>query len=434
MIAGIGGTGVVTVGAVLGMAAHIDGFGTSHFDMTGLAQKNGAVYCHLRIARTPASIHTQKLGRGEADLLLAFDLVAALANESASTLQPERSRAVVNTNVVPTAAFQFNRDAVPRSERLDAALRERIGEHAVFAADASSVARALLGNDIGANLFLVGVAVQCGLLPLSIEAIQQAVRLNGAAVDLNLTALALGRSFAVDPSAVEAQVSKGPARRADTVRELVERSVRHLEVYQDADYASRYLERVSLVQERERLVGEVGEELADAVARNYAKLLSYKDEYEVARLLSDAGLQSELQARFSKPRAISFNLAPPILTPVQSDGRPKKVRIPAYLAMPVFGVLKRLKWLRGTPFDVFGYTAERRAERVLIAEYEAAVDLVLAQLTPANHRAAVELLSLPDEIRGFGPVKHAAMERYRTSRDVALAKFQGSAASPDAIR
>jgi len=432
MIAGIGGTGVVTVGAILGMAAHLDGWGVSHFDMTGLAQKNGAVYSHLRIARMPATLYAQKLGKGEADLLLAFDLVAAAGNESASTLQPERTRAAVNRNVVPTAAFQFNRDAVPNGAGHYNTLCRHIGAEAVFSADATSLARALLGNEIGANLFLVGVAVQRGLLPVSVEAIQQAVRLNGAAIDLNLTAFALGRLYVADPVAVEAMVPEQNSRRPETSSEVMERMVRHLEAYQSADYALRYRRRVLAAQECEQRLDGVGEELALTVARNYAKLLSYKDEYEVARLLSDPALQSELRERFSKPRKVSFNLAPPSVSKARNDGRPDKLRVPAFLAMPLFGVLKRFKWLRGTPFDVFGYTAERKAERALIAQYEATIDLVLGQVTPDNYTAAVKLLSLPDMVRGFGVVKHTAVQRYQQSREAALSQFRESAGRSNA--
>ena len=426
MVAGVGGTGVVTVGAILGMAAHIDGRAASLFDMTGLAQKNGAVYSHIRIADTPANLHSQRIGRGEADVLLAFDLVAAHGNEAAATLSALRSRIVANTDTSPTAAFQFDRDARVDGRLLAAGLRQRVGDGAMAGAEATSLATALLGNSIGANFFLVGVAAQRGLLPVSVDAIEEAVRLNGVAVPLNLAALALGRLFVADRGAVEALLPAKPAPSRN-IDDIIERSARHLERYQNAQYAARYRARVASVARIEQASGNGSGDLARAVARNYAKLLSYKDEYEVARLLADPALHAELKARFEGAPKLSFNLAPPVLSKAGGDGRPKKRRFPAFVAMPMFRILAALKPLRGTPLDVFGYTQERRMERALIAEYEEMVDRVLSRLSAVNYDEAVRLLSLPDEIRGYGPVKEEAVERYRKARVKALRAFSDGA-------
>lgn len=424
MVAGIGGTGVVTVGAILGMAAHIEGRAASLFDMTGLAQKNGAVYSHIRIADSPECLYTQRLGKGEAHLLMAFDLVAALAPESASTFNPVSTRAVVNENVVPTSAFQFDRRAIPSGRGLLTALESRIGGDAVLAADAAALSVALLGNSIGANMFLIGAAAQSGWLPVGIEAIEEAVRLNGAAVELNLSALSLGRLYVVDRAALEALSPARPGPPSQTLEEIIERSERHLLNYQDARYAARYRDRVRAVEQAEKSLGSGSRELALAFSRNYARLLSYKDEYEVARLLTDPSLEDELSRRFEGAARISFNLAPPFLPGKTSDGRPRKRRFPAIIMKPVLRALARMKRLRGTPLDVFGYTHERRAERALILEYETTCDLVIGQLSVANHAQAVSLLALADSIRGFGPVKERAILRYQEARAEALRQFK----------
>lgn len=431
LIAGVGGTGVVTVGAILGMAAHIDGQAASLFDMTGLAQKNGAVYSHIRVADAPSKLHAQRIGKGESDLLIAFDLVAALGDESAATLSLSRSKVVANTDAVPTAVFQFDREARVDVRLLDASLRRRVGEGAMFGMDAHSLAATLLGNSIGANFFLVGIAAQRGLLPMRIAAIEQAVRLNGVAVKLNLTAFSLGRLFVADRGAVESLLPVKPPQSED-IDELIERSARHLERYQNTLYAKRYRETVTAVSRMEQAIGNGSAALARAVARNYAKLLAYKDEYEVARLLSDPALHSELKERFTGKPKLSFNLAPPILSKKGSNGRPKKRRFSAFIAIPLFRILAALKPLRGTPLDLFGYTDERRMERALIAEYEETIDRVLSALSAANHDHAVRLLSLPDTIRGFGPVKEEAVERYRNAHTQALKEFFAAAIAKEA--
>jgi indolepyruvate ferredoxin oxidoreductase len=421
MIAGIGGTGVVTVGALLGMAAHMEGRAVSLFDMTGLSQKNGAVYSHVRIAHSPDALHAQKLGAGEADLLLAFDMVAGLGSEAARTIRHGRTRAVVNSDAVPTAAFQFDRNARVSGGDLAGKLSQMTGADALYSADALSLAEALLGNVLGANLFLVGIAAQRGLLPVGIAAIEQAVRLNGVAVDFNMKALNLGRLFVADRRAFDALLPAKPLAPALTFADIVERSAQHLARYQNAAYAALYRGLVSRVRAAEAGLGS--ETLSRAVARGYAKLLSYKDEYEVARLLSDPALHKELRLRFAGNPSLSFNLAPPVWPGKLQNGRPRKRRFPAKLTMPFLRVLARLKGLRGTPFDLFGYTAERRAERALIREYQETVEAVLQNLTPANHALAVALLDLPGDIRGFGPVKAEAMDRYQEARAKLLNTF-----------
>jgi indolepyruvate ferredoxin oxidoreductase len=412
MVSGIGGTGVITVGALLGMAAHLDGLAMSSFDMTGLSQKNGAVYSHLRIARDAGEITSQRLGRGEADLVLAFDLVAALAPEAFDTLHPNRTRALVNANIAPTVALQFDRDFAADAALLLAQLENGAGRDAVEAIDASALALGALGDTIGANLLLVGIAAQRGLLPVGIAAIERAIALNGVAVSFNLKAFRLGRLFAVDPARVLALTGRDrpPSPPSSFDGEVASR-IAHLTAYQNAALADRYRGLVHRVAACEAaVIGQTGP-LARTTARGYAKLLAYKDEYEVARLLTLPALEAEIAQVFAAGGRIAFNLAPPILAGRPVNGRPRKREFGSWLR-PMLRVLAHGRHVRGTAWDLFGYTAERRSERALIAEYERLVDRVLGALRPANHAAGVRLLSLAEEIRGFGPVKEAAIQKF----------------------
>jgi indolepyruvate ferredoxin oxidoreductase len=413
MVSGIGGTGVITVGALLGMAAHLDGLAMSSFDMTGLSQKNGAVYSHLRMAREAGEITSQRLGRGDADLVLAFDLVAALAPEAFDTLQPGRTRALVNANVAPTVALQFDRDSAADPALLLSQLEQGAGRDAVEAIDASALALGALGDTLGANLLLVGIAAQRGMLPVGIAAIERAIALNGVAVSFNLKAFRLGRLFAADPARVLGLAGKDrpPSPPSSFDGELASRTA-HLTAYQNAALADRYRGLVNRVAAGEAaVIGQTGP-LARTTARGYAKLLAYKDEYEVARLLTEPALEAEIARVFAAGGRIAFNLAPPLLAGRPVNGRPRKREFGGWLR-PMLRVLARGRHLRGTVWDLFGYTAERRRERALIEEYERLVDRVLGALTPANHVLGVRLLALAEEIRGFGPVKEAATQKFR---------------------
>ncbi|OYU34452.1 indolepyruvate ferredoxin oxidoreductase family protein [Novosphingobium sp. PASSN1] len=414
MVAGIGGTGVITVGALIGMAAHIDGYAASLFDMTGLAQKNGAVFSHIRIADKPAELHTQRLGHGEADVLLAFDLVAALAPEAANSCAEGRTRAIANINVAPTAAFQFDRDATIEPNLLLEQLARQIGLDAVTSVEATTLAKELLGDTIAANLMLVGIAHQRGMLPVSTHAIEAAIRLNRVAVTLNLAAFRLGRLFVDDPGRVSAmqKVPIASSPELDSIEAVVAHWSAHLCSYQDEALAQRYREFIDRVAEAEAAVRPGSSTLTKVVARNYARLLAVKDEYEVARLLTDPALHAQIRNEFSEGAVLSFNLAPPFLGGRTPNGRPRKREFPAQLMMPVLRLLAKMKWLRGTPFDLFGWHAERRAERRLLAHYEALVAQVTAELTAETIEHATATLGRIDAVRGFGPVKENAMQTY----------------------
>ena len=396
------------------MAAHLQGSSLSLFDMTGLSQKNGAVYSHVRIAKAPDRIHTQRLGLKEAHVLLAFDLVAALSAESVAVLDPAVTRIFANANVTPTLAFQLNRDFAMDAGSLATSLRQLVRPDAFCVVDASSIATLLLGESLGANLFLVGVAVQDGALPLAPEVIERAIEVNAVAAALNIRAFRLGRLFAVDPDKVLHTAERnrpGAEHIPNTLAEIVEHRARHLTAYQNASLAERYRSVIEQLRCRESQCLPGSDALARAVARCYAKVLAYKDEYEVARLLSSPSLQEELRASFGKARKITLNLAPPALVSAAGAARPRKREVGTWV-LPLLRMLARLRGLRGTVFDPFGRTAERRMERNLISDYEKLVRRVADALTPVNHSCAISLLTLVDEVRGFGPVKQAAVELY----------------------
>ncbi|SFP58025.1 DUF6537 domain-containing protein [Sphingomonas rubra] len=389
MVSGIGGTGVVTIGALLAMAAHLEGKACSVFDMTGLSQKNGAVFSHVRIANETGALGAQKLGVGDADVALAFDAVAALAKEPGITFDPARTRSVVNGRITPTPAFQRNPD-LNIDKRL---LLKRIADQSreVHAVDATGLGLALLGDTIAANLFMLGYASQLGLLPVSAAAIERAVELNAVSVPFNKAAFALGRLQVVDPGKVEAAAvtTRPPEFKPLTeLSDIVAHRTALLTKYQNAAYAERYRRLVDEVSAVEARVtpGETG--LSVMVARNLAKLMAYKDEYEVARLHSDPAMRAQLAATFEDGAKIRYNLAPPLFSRRDpATGHLLKREFGSWMGS-VFQVLARMKGLRGTALDPFGRTAERRMERGLIDHYEEQMRMVCATLTPANCQSA----------------------------------------------
>ncbi len=423
MIAGIGGTGVVTVAAILGMAAHLERKSVSLYDMTGLAQKGGAVFSHVRIAQDQQHIHSQKLGRGEADVLLAFDVIAALSDEARITLARGRSAALINRDIAPTAEFQFNRDMRTDDTKLRSRLEAIVGAGAVFYVDATELAVDLLGDSIASNLFLVGVASQRGMLPISPAAIERAVKLNGAGVALNINAFRLGRLYVTHPDRIEALRPASTACPKQDLQSLVEHRSAHLVAYQDDRLAARYRKLVEQARLTEQRLIASSETLALTVARVYAKLLAYKDEYEVARLLTSSKLKNDLRSKFLGPVRYELNLAPPILAGEPVNGRPRKRAFNARIMMPFLAILARGKVLRGSWADILGRTAERRAERELISEYEALVQYTLENLTLGNYNAAVVLLGLADMVRGYGPVKAKAIDAYSDALLAARSAF-----------
>ena len=427
LITGIGGTGVITIGALLGMAARLEGRGATVLDFTGLAQKNGGVMSHVRIAPRQADLHAVRIGVGAADLLLGCDLVVAASEAALSRFDPSRTAAVVNARVSPTSAFvrdgtidlstAIDRKAVQGATRADTDM-----------IDAGGMATTLLGDSIATNLFMLGFAWQRGRVPLSFEALDRAIELNGVAVDANRKAFAWGRLAAHDRAAIEAVIA--PAAEEDVaafdLAAFVTAQSQDLVAYQHAAYADRYSRLVERTVRAERAVTGASGELTEAVARFFYKLMAYKDEYEVARLYTDGRFAARLAAQFDGDYRLEFNLAPPLFT--ARDPATGQLRKNAYGAWMFAGfkLLTRLKGLRGGPLDPFGYLPERRIERALIDTYERTVEEVLPVLSHHNHATAVALARLPDDIRGYGHIKDANLAKAEARRIELLAQLSAS--------
>ena len=432
LITGIGGTGVITIGALLGMAAHLEGKGVSVLDMTGMSQKNGSVMSHVRIAALPEHIRAVRLASGEADVVLGCDMMTAASADAISKMQLGRARAVINTHAVPSGVFVQQPDWQYPAADMRALIEEAVGRENADFLDATAIATGLMGDSIATNLFLLGFAWQRALIPLSEAAILRAIELNGVAVESNQKSFLWGRRAADDQGkvlriAAPAQTISITHLLPQSLDKLVARRVEFLSEYQDAAYAARYAALVHKVRDAEALAGG-GSRLATAVAKVYFKLLAYKDEYEVARLFTDGAFAAKLASQFEGDFKLKFHLAPPLVsTPDPVSGKLAKKTYGAWM-MPAFRVLARLKFLRGTALDVFGYTAERRTERALIAEYEATIAELLAHLSSGDLAVAVELASLPERIRGFGHVKEAAITKARSRREELLAAWRAPGA------
>ncbi|GMQ77024.1 MAG: indolepyruvate ferredoxin oxidoreductase family protein [Gammaproteobacteria bacterium] len=427
VITGVGGTGVTTVGALLGMAAHLEGHGCSVLDMTGLAQKYGSVVSHVRIARRPEDIRAVRISAGGARLLLGCDLVVASGFEALAKCDAGCTHAVVNAQESMTAAFLRQPDLLFPGADMKRAIDEAVGGHSLYAR-ASRLAMALVGDAIGANLLLLGIAYQKGLVPVSADAIEQAIVLNGVAVQANRAVFDWGRHYAVDATAVlQAAGLEDVPKVPPTLEQIIARRETHLSAYQDTAYAQRYRSLVDRVRETEGRVLPGRQSLAEAVARNYAKLLAYKDEYEVARLHSDGEFARALEAEFEGDYQLKFHLAPPLLARRDPHtGIPRKRAFGPWV-LPVFKLLSRLKGLRGTAFDPFGYSAERRAERTLIAEYRNTVEELLDGLCQSNYDDAVAITNLPQQVRGFGHIKAASIAQMQERRRELLQSFRNPA-------
>ena len=435
IVTGIGGTGIITIGAIVGMAAHLEGKGVGVIDMAGVAQKGGAVYSHIRIANTPEEIHAIRVAAGGADLVLGGDIVVAGAKMVLGAMKAGSTRVIVNTAEFLPGDFTRNTEFSLPTERLKRAITGHAGRERCHFVDAGRLATALLGNSIGANMFMLGYAYQLGALPLSAEAIERAIEMNGEAVPMNISAFRYGRRAAVDPKALEALIEPRPQQQNDSLRlsqsfaETVERRAAFLTGYQNENYARRYrnlVERVRTV-EAEKAPGQCG--LAEAVARYLFKLMAYKDEYEVARLYSETSFLDRVKSNFDGDRLrFEFHLAPPLLARRDPQtGEPKKMSFGPWM-LKVFAALAKLKFLRGTMFDPFGYAAERKMERRLVADYEILLGEIIEQLTPNNHRIAVELAMIPEKIRGFGPVKQRHLVAAKAEQAALREQFKIGAA------
>jgi len=420
VITGVGGTGVVTIGAVMAQAAQFDGKGAGMMEMAGLAQKGGAVHIHCRLAEKPGDIHAIRVATGEAHALIGGDLVVSAGASTLGLTRRGQTGAVVNNHEIITGDFTRDPEFKLPFERLGVAIESRLGD-AVQLFDATELARVTMGDSIYSNMMVFGAAWQKGLIPLSHEAIADAIRLNGAAVERNLRAFEIGRWAVHCSQDAAAMCRSNVVEMPETVDDKIAFRAAHLEAYQGKRLAKRYRKLVDGIED---------DDVREAVAKGYHKLLAYKDEYEVARLL----LTSEDKAReeFAGDFRMTYHLAPPLLAKTGADGRPQKRAFGAWMRGPM-KALASLKRVRGTPFDPFGYTAERKMERALITQYEADMAEVLAKLEPETRDLIVALAELPLEIRGFGPIKAANEAKAAKTRESLLSGIRQGGGAPERV-
>ena len=418
LVTGIGGTGVVTVGQILAMAAHVEGKGSSVLDMSGLAQKGGPVMSHVRLADWQHDIHATRVGTGACDLVIGCDLIVTASRDALSRMGEGRTWAAINSTGASTAAFVKNPNWQFPGASSQAEIVKACGAGQVDFIDAGQIATALMGDAIATNMFMLGYAWQKGRVPLQEASIMQAIELNNVSVAFNKSAFNWGRSAAHDPVAVQKLATPSSViefKRAATLDQVIARRMDLLSAYQNTAYAQQYQDLVEQVRASESELNQPGQlRLTEAVARYFYKLMAYKDEYEVARLYTDGAFAAKVAAMFEGDVKLKFHLAPPLLAKVDTNGHLVKQQFGPWM-MKAFGVLAKLKGLRGTPFDIFGYSAERKMERALVNQYRQTVLALLPRLSKENLAQAVMIASIPEDIRGYGHVKErhlkAAMEK-----------------------
>ena len=431
VIGGIGGGGVLTVGALLGMAAHVEGKSASVLNESGLAQKNGAVHSHVRITAEADAELSPRIGRGRADLLFSADMVVGAAETMLSTADRQSTRALVNADVAPTVAFAGSRDLNLSTDGMARRIDRATGGK-LSVLPAASLATRLMGDGIYANLLMLGYAAQRGWLPVSVDSILRAIEINGVAIAANQEAFLWGRRAAVDLEAVERIAGRAHADVAPDVQAapasleaLVARRAAHLTDYQDAKWAGRYSDMIAYVRQIEASLPVTSERLTRAVAESLFKLMSYKDEYEVARLFTGAQFRKQLEDAFEGDYSYKLNFAPQMFNRRNPrTGRAAKWEIPSQIAMPALKGLAAARGLRGTSFDVFGMTKHRRAERARIFDYLETINEITADLRPENLDLAVQIAALPMEIRGFDNIKDAAADEVAQKTQVLRDEFR----------
>ncbi len=439
IVTGVGGTGVVTIGAIIGMAAHLEGKGCGMIDMAGLAQKGGAVFSHVKLAPRPQDIHAIRVAAGEADLVLGCDLVVTGSKKVLAGIRQDGTYVLANTAEVMPGDFTRNADFLLPAEKIKRALRDATGPEGTELIDATSIAMRLLGNAIAANMFMLGYAFQRGKVPLSSASLIEAIRLNGEAVAMNVAAFEWGRRAVIDPQTVldlgSNPATSNPATAnpgqpvshlvlSSTLDERIERRAAFLKDYQSSRYARQFTQLVETVRKAEQHVKPDSTELTEAVVRGLFKLMAIKDEYEVGRLFSDGRFKQQVARDFEGQIRFEFHLAPPLLGRKDHNGHPVKTSYGPKM-MWGFTLLSALRWLRGTPLDLFGYTRERRMERRLLQDYRARLADLVAQLTVDNYAVAVKLACLPDQIRGFGHVRLRHIEAVKQQELDFLKELKG---------
>ena len=422
VVAGVGGTGVITLGQLLGVAAHLEGKGIVTQDAAGLAQKGGATWSHVLLADTQEAIRTTRVGAGAADLVLGCDPVVTASKETLMRMRPGRTHVALNTHTAPTAAFVHNADWHNPTAACTAEIGRAAGLDGIASFDADAAANRLMGDSLYANPMLLGYAWQKGWVPLRLGSLLRAMELNNMAVEANKTAFAWGRRAAIDPASVAAPAQAIQWHARESLDAMLKRRVVFLTGYQNAAYAANYSAFVDQVHQAESAL-DAHLPLTEAVARYLFKLMAYKDEYEVARLHTDPAFLAGIQAQFEGDFQLHYHLAPPLLAKRNAQGELQKRQFGPGVRW-AFQLLARLKGLRGTPFDPFGYQSERQIERALVAQYQDSIAQLLPQLTAANHAAAIDVARIPEQIRGYGHVKARHLAAARVQWTATLAAFK----------
>jgi indolepyruvate ferredoxin oxidoreductase len=424
VVAGVGGTGVITIGQLLGMAAHIEGKGIVTQDSAGLAQKGGATWSHVLIADNQDAIRTTRVSMAAADLIIGCDPIVSAGKETLQRMLQGRTHVALNAYSTPTAAFVKNANWQNPAEQCAADIANAVGLEGLSAFDANRVSSQVLGDTIFINPMLLGYAWQKGWVPLGHEALIRAIELNDVAVAQNIAAFEWGRHCAHHWSVVDTLLAPAQViqfHKPQGVDALVAKRVDFLTDYQNASYAKRYSDAVARVQKAEATCNKTS--LSEAVARNLFKLMAYKDEYEVARLHTNTAFLQKIGDMFEGDYTVNYHLAPPIISKTNEKGELQKQKF-GPLMLTGFKLLKHFKVLRGTPLDIFGNTEEREMERALIGEYVASIDEVLANLNAGNHALALEIANLPDAIKGFGHVKARNVVAVRSKWDGLMEKWR----------
>ncbi len=428
VVHGIGGSGVITVGAILGMAAHLDGRGCTVLDNTGIARKGGAVASHVRISADATTPCGSRIAERRATLVIAADLVVAAEAPALALIDKGRTQVVLNADAVPTLNQRLQPDAAFDADALRRRLAEVAGDDAITALPATTLAEQLLGDAIHANMLLLGAAYQSGLVPVSLAALERAIELNGEAVELNRRAFMIGRRAWLDPRwAAQASGPASPPGMFERVDALIADRVRRLTAYHDARYAARFADLVQQARDAAARAGIDGDALERAVASGFYRLLAIKDEYEVARLYSDGEFAAELERRFEPGYRVHYHLAPPLLARIDpATGRPRKITFGPWLGVAM-RLLAGLRRLRGGALDPFGYMKERRMERQLAHDYERTLVRLLGQLTAANLALVLEFAALPERMRGYGIVKQRNVDAALKRAEAIVARIGGTA-------
>jgi len=438
VVAGVGGTGVITIGQLLGVAAHLEGLGIVTQDAGGLAQKGGGTWSHVLIGASQEAIRTTRVSMAAADLIIGCDPIVAANKETTLRMREGRTHVALNSHAAPTAAFVANANWANPSDACVSEVVKAVGLIGVGTFNADTAATQLMGDSIFTNPMMLGFAWQKGWIPLEKASLMRAIELNAVAVEGNKTAFEWGRRAAHDGAAFDRLLNPGQIvqfTQRTPLEDMLAKRVDYLTAYQNAAYAEEYAAFVNKVRRAEEALGIAQKPLTEAVARYLFKLMAYKDEYEVARLHTDSAFHAKVNAMFEGDFKLNYHLAPPLLAKKNDKGELQKQKFGRWM-LAAFKVLARLKGLRGSALDVFGYTEERREERALIAEYRASVDEILLELgaasgalDPQRLKTALEIARIPEQIRGFGHVKARHLKAARQNWSAQMAEFRQPAAT-----